>query len=151
MTRAVQRPTTKHAASGRTARSSARRLFDVEDVAQNYLEPFSVDRFNQKRMVLGEPPGVTPLTGLHPHVAPVGCTGRGLSLGTDFHCFSRLGANATEWRGLLAKEASFRLIVSGEVGVKEIERLIQKLEIDKEILADQEDTQELVDASGPVE
>jgi hypothetical protein len=40
--------------------------------------------------------------------------------------------------GLLAKEASFRLIVSGKIGVKEIERLIQKLEIDKEILADQE-------------
>ena len=38
--------------------------------------------------------------------------------------------------GLLAKEASFRLIVSGKIGVKEIERLIQKLEIDKEILAD---------------
>ena len=32
---------------------------------------------------------------------------------------------------LLAKEASFRLIVSGKIGVKEIERLIQKLEIDK--------------------
>jgi hypothetical protein len=45
--------------------------------------------------------------------------------------------------GLLAKEASFRLIVSGKIGVKEIERLIQKLEIDKEILADQEgDTSE---------
>ena len=40
--------------------------------------------------------------------------------------------------GLLAKDASFRLIVSGNIGVKEIERLIQKLEIDKEILADQE-------------
>jgi hypothetical protein len=39
--------------------------------------------------------------------------------------------------GLLAKEASFRLIVNGKIGVKEIERLIQKLEIDKEILADQ--------------
>ncbi len=39
--------------------------------------------------------------------------------------------------GLLAKDASFRLIVSGNIGVKEIERLIQKLEIDKEILADQ--------------
>lgn len=38
--------------------------------------------------------------------------------------------------GLLAKDASFRLIVSGNIGVKEIERLIQKLEIDKEILAD---------------
>jgi hypothetical protein len=41
--------------------------------------------------------------------------------------------------GMLAKEASFRLIVTGNVGVKEIERLIQKLEIDKEILADQDE------------
>ena len=37
--------------------------------------------------------------------------------------------------GLLSKNASFRLIVSGEVGVREIERLIAKLELDKEILA----------------
>ena len=37
--------------------------------------------------------------------------------------------------GLLSKEASFRLIVSGPVGVREIERLIRKLELDKEILA----------------
>jgi hypothetical protein len=32
---------------------------------------------------------------------------------------------------LLAKEPAFRLIVSGTVGVKEIERLIKKLELDK--------------------
>ncbi len=38
--------------------------------------------------------------------------------------------------GLLSKEANFRLIVSGPVGVKEIERLIAKLELDKEILAE---------------
>ena len=38
--------------------------------------------------------------------------------------------------GLLSKDASFRLIVSGNVGVKEIERLIKKLELDKEILAE---------------
>jgi hypothetical protein len=38
--------------------------------------------------------------------------------------------------GLLSKESNFRLIVSGPIGVKEIERLIQKLELDKEILAD---------------
>jgi len=38
--------------------------------------------------------------------------------------------------GLLSKDASFRLIVSGKVGEKEIERLIRKLEFDKEILAD---------------
>jgi hypothetical protein len=30
--------------------------------------------------------------------------------------------------GLLSKDANFRLIVSGPVGVKEIERLIRKLE-----------------------
>jgi hypothetical protein len=33
---------------------------------------------------------------------------------------------------------NLRLVVSGKIGVNEIERLIQKLEIDKEILADQE-------------
>jgi hypothetical protein len=44
-------------------------------------------------------------------------------------------------KGFLAKDASFRLIVTGNVGVKEIERPIQKLEIDKEILADQDDGQ----------
>ena len=51
--------------------------------------------------------------------------------------------------GLLAKDASFRLIVSGKVGVKEIERLIQKLEIDKDILADSDgpSDDDLVDAN----
>jgi hypothetical protein len=39
--------------------------------------------------------------------------------------------------GLLSKDASFRLIVSGPIGVREIERLIKKLELDKEILADE--------------
>ena len=39
--------------------------------------------------------------------------------------------------GLLSKDTNFRLIVSGPVGVKEIERLIRKLELDKEILAEQ--------------
>ena len=38
--------------------------------------------------------------------------------------------------GMLSKTAGFRLIVNGEIGVKEIERLIAKLELDKEILAD---------------
>jgi hypothetical protein len=41
--------------------------------------------------------------------------------------------------GLLSREAGFRLIVNGPIGVKEIERLIKKLELDKEILADGED------------
>jgi hypothetical protein len=39
-------------------------------------------------------------------------------------------------KGLLSKGASFRLIVSGHIGAKEIELLIKKLEIDKEILAE---------------
>ncbi len=44
---------------------------------------------------------------------------------------------------MLAKDASFRLIVTGNVGVKEIERLIKKLELYKEILADQDDEDDL--------
>ena len=43
--------------------------------------------------------------------------------------------------GLLSKEAGFRLIVHGKIGPKEIERLIAKLELDKEILADSNDNQ----------
>jgi hypothetical protein len=38
--------------------------------------------------------------------------------------------------GLLSKDSSFRLIVTGQIGVKEIDRLIAKLQIDKEILAE---------------
>jgi hypothetical protein len=57
----------------------------------------------------------------------------------------RKGANLMEGErelttGLLSKTASFRLIVSGDVGVKEIERLIAKLELDKEILAEADDS-----------
>jgi len=36
---------------------------------------------------------------------------------------------------MLSREANFRLIVSGQIGVKEIDLLIRKLELDKEILA----------------
>jgi hypothetical protein len=48
--------------------------------------------------------------------------------------------------GLLSKGASFRLIVTGQIGVKEIERLIAKLEIDKEILAEisEDDEEDLI-------
>lgn len=42
--------------------------------------------------------------------------------------------------GILSRSgASFRLIVNGKIGEKELERLIQKLELDKEILADADD------------
>lgn len=44
--------------------------------------------------------------------------------------------------GLLSKGTNFRLIVDGPVGVREIERLIRKLELDKEILADSDDEPE---------
>jgi hypothetical protein len=43
--------------------------------------------------------------------------------------------------GLLSKGANFRLIVSGPIGVREIEMLIKKLELDKEILADETEDQ----------
>jgi hypothetical protein len=46
-------------------------------------------------------------------------------------------SSSSRTTGLLSKDANFRLIVSGHVGVKEIERLIKKLELDKEILAEQ--------------
>lgn len=38
--------------------------------------------------------------------------------------------------GILSKSAKFRLIVSGPVGAAELDKLIAKLNIDKEILAD---------------
>lgn len=37
--------------------------------------------------------------------------------------------------GMLSKTASYRVIVSGQVGVAEIDRLLKKLEMDKDILA----------------
>jgi hypothetical protein len=50
--------------------------------------------------------------------------------------------------GLLSKGASFRLIVSGKIGEKEIDILIRKLALDKEILADQDDEDAGVDKRG---
>ena len=40
--------------------------------------------------------------------------------------------------GILSGSANYRVIVSGPIGLKEIERLIRKLEIDKEIMAEVE-------------
>jgi hypothetical protein len=50
--------------------------------------------------------------------------------------------------GLLSKGASFRLIVSGHIGEKEIDRLIQKLELDKEILAEPDEPESNEDVEG---
>lgn len=44
--------------------------------------------------------------------------------------------------GLLSKDTSFRLIVTGQIGVKEIERLIAKLEFDKKILAETDEAED---------
>lgn len=52
--------------------------------------------------------------------------------------------------GLLSKAASFRLIVNGRIGTKEIERLIKKLELDKEILADAEEDTDSAGGDGVV-
>jgi hypothetical protein len=50
-----------------------------------------------------------------------------------------------------SKDANFRLIASGPVGVREIVRLIQKLQLDNEILADQEGGQdEAANWGGPL-
>lgn len=41
--------------------------------------------------------------------------------------------------GILSQNATYRIIVNGKVGPKEIDRLIKKLEVDKEILAEPEE------------
>lgn len=41
--------------------------------------------------------------------------------------------------GLMSRESTFEIIVTGRVGVKEIETLIRKLEIDKDLLADEDE------------
>jgi hypothetical protein len=46
------------------------------------------------------------------------------------------------WRATDLAKGRVIWLQSGKIGVKEIERLIQKLEIDKEILADQDDNKE---------
>jgi hypothetical protein len=50
-----------------------------------------------------------------------------------------------------SKDANFRSMLSGPVGVTKIERLIQKLQLDREILADQEGGQdEAANCGGPL-
>ena len=49
-------------------------------------------------------------------------------------------------QGMLSKGSTFEIIVTGQIGPKEIDTLIRKLQIDKEILADSND-----DDDGPTE
>ena len=44
--------------------------------------------------------------------------------------------------GILSKTATYRVIVSGAVGPKELDRLIKKLEMDKAILADESEVED---------
>lgn len=46
-------------------------------------------------------------------------------------------------QGMLSKSSTFEIIVTGKIGPKEIDTLIRKLEIDKAILADEEDDREV--------
>lgn len=47
----------------------------------------------------------------------------------------KMDGERTLLKGILSADADFEILVSGPVGVKEIEMLMRKLEIDKEILA----------------
>jgi hypothetical protein len=57
----------------------------------------------------------------------------------------KMDGQRTLTSGILSTEANFEVLVTGPVGVKEIERLIRKLEIDKEILADKSDETDVSD------
>ncbi len=59
--------------------------------------------------------------------APTGTDQTGLAMGVHERVLQS---------GMLSKTASYRVVVSGAVGVAEINRLLKKIEMDKEILAD---------------
>ncbi|MER8899585.1 hypothetical protein [Mesorhizobium sp. M0676] len=42
-----------------------------------------------------------------------------------------------EWAGMLSKDASFHLVSTGAIGVKEFDRLIRRLEQEREVLAEE--------------
>jgi hypothetical protein len=51
-----------------------------------------------------------------------------------------LAKTEREWlRGLLSKETSYRLVVSGDLGPKEIGKLIKLLEAQKAVLSDDDE------------
>lgn len=53
--------------------------------------------------------------------------------------------NEIEWmKGSLSKTTGFRLLISGEIGVKQITRLVKLLEAQKEVLEDDEDGNDLI-------
>lgn len=53
-------------------------------------------------------------------------------------------ASETEWmKGSLSKTTGFRLLISGEIGAKQVARLIKLLEAQKEVLEDDDDVSDL--------
>lgn len=51
-----------------------------------------------------------------------------------------VAANETEWmKGSLSKTTGFRILISGEIGAKQITRLVKLLEAQKEVLEDDDD------------
>ncbi|NTU50286.1 MAG: hypothetical protein HGA87_05305 [Desulfobulbaceae bacterium] len=66
-----------------------------------------------------------------------GCSDGAPEKGLHSQQKNKLGQGERELStGLLSKSASFRLLVTGVVGKKEIDRLIMKLELDRDILAE---------------
>src|SRR5262249_22983007 len=59
---------------------------------------------------------------------------------TDENTTKMLDSERELITGMLSKTAGVRLIVTGSIGAKEIERLIAKLELDKAILAEPDPT-----------
>lgn len=52
--------------------------------------------------------------------------------------------------GILSRDATYRIVVSGRIGAREIERLIAKLELDKEILAEADEESTSSNGSPPL-
>lgn len=74
---------------------------------------------------------------VHKHIAEAVGTASGSSTASGVGESIAMGAQERILQsGMLSKTANYRVIVSGHVGEAEIDRLLRKLEMDKEILAD---------------
>ena len=83
-------------------------------------DPAMKARFFGQQKVAAQPPAATP-----ERRAPE--SEEGLGMGVHERILQS---------GMLSKTASYRVIVSGKVGEAELNRLLRKIEMDKEILAD---------------
>lgn len=72
--------------------------------------------------------------------SPVGAPQASRSAGVGDHEGLAVGVHERVLQsGMLSKSAGYRVIVSGHIGAAEIDRLLRKLEMDREILADPSD------------